>query len=48
MCVDKNAKPVFKDESDADYRRILEALKSGVVKRIQPGVRELLKKTPAK
>jgi hypothetical protein len=48
LCVDKNAKPVFKDESDADYRRILEALKSGVVKRIQPGVRELLKKTPAK
>jgi hypothetical protein len=48
LCVDKNAKPVFKDESDADYRRILEALKSGVVKRIQPGVRELLKTTPAK
>jgi len=48
ICGGKKAPPVFKDKTDADYRKILEALKSGVVKRPQPGVLELLKEMQAK
>ena len=48
LCADKDATAVFKDKADADCRRILEVLKSGVVRRHQPGVAELLKKAGAK
>jgi|GEM_PF-2878588 len=43
LCGGKDAKPIFRDTTDADYRQILEALKSGVVRRDEPGVAELLK-----
>jgi len=43
LCVSKDAKPVFADKNDADYKLILKALTEGVVHRAQPGVKELLK-----
>jgi len=43
LCVDKDAKPIFDDTTDPDFRQILEALESGVVQRDEPGVLDLLK-----
>jgi mono/diheme cytochrome c family protein len=43
LCGDEGARPIFQDKTDPDYRQILEALQSGVVRRDEPGVFELLK-----
>jgi len=42
VCIDENEQAVFHDKSDRDYREILQALESGVVRRHEPGVLELL------
>ena len=46
VCKDKDDQPVFGSTEDPDYRRILSALRQ-VERRKEPGVRELLEKTPA-
>jgi hypothetical protein len=48
LCAGTGGKPVFHDSSDADYRRILTALTEGVVRRVQPGVKELLRQRKAR
>jgi hypothetical protein len=45
MCVQQDRRPVFGDRNDPDYQRALRALREGVVRRDQPGVRELLSQT---
>jgi len=42
LCVGENAGAVFNDKTDPDYREILQVLKTGVIKRHEPGVLELL------
>ena len=42
LCLDKGGTAVFASKDDPDYRRILDALTTGVVVRKQPGVREIL------
>ena len=42
LCVGEDAGTIFHDTTDPDYREILQALESGVVKRDEPGVWELL------
>jgi hypothetical protein len=42
LCAGKDGKPIFADKNDADYKLILKALKKGVIRRLQPGVKELL------
>ena len=45
LCVQPDRRPVFGDRNDPDYQRALRALREGVVRRDQPGVRELLNQT---
>ncbi len=48
MCVPTpGGAPVFADKSDPDYKRMLKALATGVIKRDQPGVWEMLRKRQA-
>jgi len=47
LCRAKDGKDVFGDKSDPDYKRMLRALTDGVVRRDQPGVKELLKRSDA-
>jgi hypothetical protein len=42
LCVQRDGRPVFADRQDADYGAALRALSEGVVRREQPGVRDLL------
>jgi hypothetical protein len=42
LCAGKDGKPIFADKNDADYKLILKALTKGVIRRLQPGVKELL------
>ena len=42
LCVPADGEPIFHDKNDPDYGRMLKALIDGVVRRDQPGVRELL------
>ncbi|MHC4636808.1 MAG: HzsA-related protein [Planctomycetota bacterium] len=48
LCIDDEGQFVFENKSDPDYRKIIEALKTGVQRRKEPGVFALLNsdKTP--
>jgi hypothetical protein len=43
LCNGESSMPVFRNKTDPDYRQILQTLESGVIKRHEPGVFELLK-----
>jgi len=47
LCAGKDGKPIFPNKNDADYKSILKSLTEGVIRRDQPGVKELLRQKKA-